>query len=154
MDLINKPARLHKLLKSLLAHLKICTTAVLAFILGVWLISFGDRQSIVAGCGAILVGSIIVTFVIYSIFFMEANPGRGREYGQPKHTKVWRLVWIGVFFVLAPGLLYLYFSATMDHVHPLAVMILGVPLEIAGLGMVMFGLLQLIRKANIEKDGW
>jgi hypothetical protein len=146
------PARLHKLLKGLLALLKICTTAVLAFILGGWLISFGDQQSIVAGCGAILVGSIIVAFVVYSLFFLKDNIGRELSYDRSAHTKIWKVVWIGVFFVLAPGFLYLYFCATMDHVHPIAIMILGVPVEIAGLGMVMFGLLQIVRKMNIEKD--
>src|SRR5437870_3663085 len=45
----------YKLFKGLIALLKISATAVLAIILGVWLISKGDRQSIVTGCGALLV---------------------------------------------------------------------------------------------------
>jgi hypothetical protein len=145
MDQISTPVKLFKLLKGLVALLKISATAVLAFILGVWLISFGDRQSIVTGCGAILVGTSIAAFVGYSLFCKQDDTGAALDGGRARN-KAWKVVWFGVLFVLAPGLLYLYYCATMDRVDPRAIMFLAVPLEAAGLGMVVFGLWQLARR--------
>jgi hypothetical protein len=144
MDQERHPLWPLKLLKGSVALLKISATAVLAFVLGVWLISFGDQQSIVTGCGAIAVGTTIVIFVGYCLLRKEEAPGAAPDY-RLRRSKAWKVVWLGVVFGLAPGLIYLYFCATMDRIDPMAVMFLAVPLEIAGVGMIVLGLSTIMR---------
>jgi len=144
MDQERHPLSPLKLLKGSVALLKISASAVLAFVVGVWLISFGDQQSIVTGCGAIAVGATIVIFVGYCLLRKEEASSAAPDYDR-RRSKAWKVVWLGVAFGLAPGLIYLYFYATMDRIDPMAVVFFAVPLETAGIGMIVLGLSSIMR---------
>jgi hypothetical protein len=129
-----------ELFKGVLALLKLSAAAIVALFVGVWLISRGDQQSIITGCGAILVGVIVIAFLGYCVFGKKYQPETELDL-RGNRSKAWRLVWLGLCFGLAPGLLYLYLSATMNRFDPMAIVFVAVPLETAGIGLMVYGLL-------------
>ena|ERR1700722_16496788 len=130
-----------------IAILKFGATGVLASVLGVWQLSLGDRQSMVSGGGSLLVGIAVLSFISWAAY----RRIRGHIAGIPdtqdgqKPASRSQLLWLGIFFTLAPGLLYFYYYFSMTRFDPGAVVFLGIPLVFAGVGLFIAGLLSAVR---------
>ncbi len=122
---------------------------VAAIVLGVSLILAGDSQSIITGCGTILVGVVVFGFLIWA----SASAKRASvpvDSAQPDNAaSPVRLIWLGIGLAMVPGLLYFYMRATMSRFDPGAVIFLSVPLLISAIGCTVIGLWSLAGAARM-----
>jgi hypothetical protein len=120
--------------------LKLLATGVLAAALGVVQVATGEQQGIVAGLGSFVVAAVIFGFVGYAAF-RKPEPTRRGVFQFASAEKRSRLLWLGLFLCVAPGLMYLYLHYAMYRAGLLAVAFLGIPMWIAGLACIAASLM-------------
>lgn len=116
--------------------LKLAGTGLFTLIVGIIQVSSGESRDIVAGSGALLVSAIVFVMVGWVLFRKRKAPASDGVRPTDQKTKG-KLLWLGIFLVLLPGLMYLYLRYTMLDFKSDAVVFVSIPSLIAGLGCLV-----------------
>lgn len=126
--------------KRVISLLKLLATGTLAAGLGVAQVASGEQSGIVAGLGSFVVAAVIFGFIGYAVL-RKPEPARREVFQFASAEKRSRLLWLGLFLCVAPGLMYLYLHYAGYQAALGAVTFLGVPIWIAGLACIAASLM-------------
>jgi hypothetical protein len=118
----------------------LCGAGVFSIFLGVGIAQNGDRQSLLAGAGAIVAG-IAIFVAIFAVEILKTRRKATKTAEAVAHARRRGAIWIGIILVLIPIPIYYYLSIAMPLFDPEKAMILLAVILLAGVGSICLGLI-------------
>ena len=97
------------------------------------------EEGIVGGAGSLLVAVVVFGFIGYVLYRRSKVPAT-KAAQLPQTERRTGLLWLGILFTLAPGLLYLYLYCAEYRFPFGAFSVLSIPILIGGLGCIIAAL--------------